>query len=758
MDVMQGKGPSVLIADSASRNAALRLLSRMRAAARSLALMALPALGLLVATFPLPASARQSPASSEQQKEEAGPAVHFTADELRVDTERHVIDAYGHVTLRRGDYVLRADHLRYDERTGQVTADGRVVIIDPDGNRLEVARSVLNADLKAGVVEAARLIFRDGARVAARKVIRDSNGDSRFAQAVYSPCPVCDARPQKKPLWQLKAVRVDHDRRRHRIVFRSATLEIKGVPVAWVPYVSVPDPTVRRARGLLAPDVFSRDELGVVFRLPYYLPLGERADLTVTPLVATHEAPTLALRYRQRFARAALSLEGAVTRSQRPGSDPFTTRPAAGRGYVFARLRVLHGRRWRSDLRVQAASDDTFARLYGFADVDSLTSFYRLAGKGRSWRMQAELLGFQGLHVEDRTGLTPLALPLITFSWRDPETVVGGRLAATVSSLALLRPDGADSFRQSADLSWMRAAVDALGGLWRFDLLARGDLYEVDDGERTDDPLFAGRDGTASRGIALAAVTWRWPWQAFAGGLYQRLEPVVQFVASPARGPEPAIPDEDSRSFALRFDNLFALERAPGRDLFESGPRVVYGLSYELAAGPVTMRAGAGQSYRLARLAGQFLPGTGIARRRSDVVANVSLLLPNDTSLVYDAQFDGHTLKPRRHEIFLDNRLGPLLLRGGYVKIARDLVIPDRGNREELRFSAALQLTRRFALTGGLIDDLLRNRPVEYEAGLRYETGCLELGFTVRKRNTFDRDIKPGTSFIFRFRLRNLGF
>ncbi len=754
-----------MIADSDSRNTAFRPVFSVHAGTRAVAVLALSVLALALVACPARAQAQvPQPLSAvrdrqdQEADEEAETAVHFTADELRVDTERHVIDAYGHVELRRGGYVLRADHLRYDERTGQVTADGRVVIVDPDGNRLAVARSVLDADLKAGVVEAARLIFRDGARVAARKVTRDSNGDSIFEKAVYSPCPVCDARPLEKPLWRLKAVRVEHDRRRHRIVFRSATLEIKGVPVVWLPYVSVPDPTVRRARGFLAPDVFSRDELGVVFKLPYYLPLGEKADLTVTPLIATREAPTLALRYRRRFARAALSVEGAFTRSRRPGPDPFVTRPAAGRGYVFARARLLHGRRWRSDLRLQAASDDTFARLYGFADVDSLTSFYRLAGQGHGWRVQAELMGFQGLHVEDRTGLTPLVLPLITFVWQDPEPVGGGRLAATVSSLALLRTAGADSFRQSARLTWTRERIDGLGGLWRLDFLARGDLYAVADAARIDDPLFAGRDGAASRSAALAAVTWRWPWQSFAGGVYQRVEPIVQFVASPALGPAPAIPDEDSRGFALRFDNLFALERAPGRDLFESGPRLVYGLAYELAAGGVTLRAGAGQSYRFARLAGQFLPGTGIAPRRSDVVANASLLLPAGADLVYDAQFAGDGLKPRRHEIFLANRLGPLLLRGGYVKIKRGLVVPDRGDREELRFSAALQLTRRFALTGGLIDDLARNRPLEYEAGLRYETGCLELGFTLRKRNTFDRDIKPGTSFIFRLRLRNFGF
>ncbi len=724
-----------------------------RAAVLAAVLAGTPLTGTPPGTI-LPALAQTPPAASR----EAGEEVSFSADEVRIDTRQRVIDAYGHVELRHQGYVLTADHLRYDERSGAVQADGRVVILDPDGNRLEVAKSALNADLRAGVVEAARLIFRDGARVAARKVTRDAHGVSSFERAVYSPCPVCDARPGRKPLWELKAARVEHDRARHRIVFHSATLEIKGVPVFWLPFVSVPDPTVKRDRGFLAPDVFSRDELGVVFKLPYYLPLSPSSDLTLTPLIATGEAPTLALRYRQRWQRAALSLEGAGTRSERPGDTLFSTRPAAARGYVLARARVLHGAHWRSDLRLEAASDDTFARLYGFSDADSFTSRYRLAGEAGGLRVSTELLGFQGLHIEDRTGLTALALPLIDLSWQAPGGVLGGRLEAGLNSLSLVRPEGADSFRQSARLAWAREVLDPLGGLWRLDLLARGDLYEVEDAARVDDPLFAGRDGTAARGIGAAAVTWRWPWLSTTGGVTQRIEPVVQFVATPALDPAPAIPDEDSRSFALRYDNLFALERAPGLDLFESGPRVVYALAYALETRVIHFEAAAGQSRRLARLAGQFPDGTGIAGRRSNVVTHALLALPGGTSLVYDGQLDADDLKPKRHEIFLDNRLGPLLLTGGYVKIARDLAIPDRGNREELRFSAALQLTAGFALTGGLIENLQRDQPVEYEAGLRYETGCLEVGFTVRRRNTLDRDIRPGTSFILHLRLRNLGF
>ncbi len=717
-------------------------------------------IALLVAPAALlPASvvARAEEAAGGETAEAAAERIEFAADIVRIDTRDGKVEAFGNVTLAHGGYVLRADHVIYHEDDGEVVAEGHVEIVDPDGNRLLVRRTELDGDLKSGMIDAARLILKDGARMAARRIERDDAGDSRLSHAVYTPCPVCDAEPDRRPLWALKAVRVVHDRKRHRLVFHKAFLELKGVPVLWLPWLSIPDPTVDRARGFLAPDIFSRDELGLVVRLPYYIPLGASADLTLTPMVATRETPAFAARYRQEFARARLRLSGSLTRSERPGPTLFSTRPAAVRGHVFASARILHDRRWSSDLDLNWASDDTYVRLYGFSDADTLASRYRLEGRGDDWRVSARLVGYQGLRIEDVPGLTAQALPWITAEWRAPDRPAGGTLSLSFDSLSLVRTAGADVQRQSARAHWRRRLIAGPGFVWRFDLLARGDLYRVEDAARIDDPAFAGRDGTAARGIALAAATWRWPLAATSGAIYQRVEPILQFVASPALAPRPAIPNEDSRSFALDVGNLFAIDRMPGIDRFESGPRVVYGLRYLFDPGLFRVEASAGQSWRLARLAGQFAAGTGIGRRRSDVVSRILVDLPGAVDLVYDAQFDGRTMRPRRHEIEARLRLARLSLAGGYFRIRRDLATPDRANREELRFEGDFRLSRRLRLTGGLIEDLTSDRPIEYEAGVLYSADCLELGLTVRKRRTFDRDIKPGTSFIFRIRLRNLG-
>ena len=64
-----------------------------------------------------------------------------------------------------------------------------------------------------------------------------------------------------------------YDQTKHKVRFHSATIEVEGVPVAWLPAVSVPDPTVRYASGLLTPEVGNSTKIGYFTRLPVYVAL-----------------------------------------------------------------------------------------------------------------------------------------------------------------------------------------------------------------------------------------------------------------------------------------------------------------------------------------------------------------------------------------------------------------------------------------------------------------------------------------------------
>ena len=51
----------------------------------------------------------------------------------------------------------------------------------------------------------------------------------------------------------MKAARIIHDQGEKMMYFEDARLEFFGQPMAWLPYFSAPDPTVKRKTGVLVP-------------------------------------------------------------------------------------------------------------------------------------------------------------------------------------------------------------------------------------------------------------------------------------------------------------------------------------------------------------------------------------------------------------------------------------------------------------------------------------------------------------------------
>ena len=74
-----------------------------------------------------------------------------------------------------------------------------------------------------------------------------------FNSGVYTACEPCKAHPERPPLWQVRAAKIIENQQTHVVYYEDAWLEVAGVPIAYVPYFSAPDPTVTRQSGLLAP-------------------------------------------------------------------------------------------------------------------------------------------------------------------------------------------------------------------------------------------------------------------------------------------------------------------------------------------------------------------------------------------------------------------------------------------------------------------------------------------------------------------------
>ena len=201
------------------------------------------------------AAAVPSPKSSEEDN----PDIYFAADEVENNQELSIITAIGNVEIIRNNLTLKADKVIYDQKDDIVTAVGNVVLVEKDGNVVFSDYVELTDKMSQGEMKNVKVIMLDKTRVAASTFRRGAKDKKIMTNVVYSPCDVCQG---KNPLWEIKARKVEHNAETQDVNYQNATLEFKGVPVFYTPFLSHPDPTVKRRSGFLFPRIRSNSYLG----------------------------------------------------------------------------------------------------------------------------------------------------------------------------------------------------------------------------------------------------------------------------------------------------------------------------------------------------------------------------------------------------------------------------------------------------------------------------------------------------------------
>src|SRR5207244_11057178 len=192
--------------------------------------------------------------------------------------------------------------------------------------------------MSEGFAKDVRMLLADRSRLAANTGRRTNANRTELRRGVYSPCDICKHDPSAPPAWQLKAREISHDKELQLIEFKDATMEIDGWPVFYSPYISAPDPSVKRASGFLIPSAGGSNTLGFNVTMPYYWVLGPDKDLTLTPRFMSKAGVFLAGDYRERFSNGEFGAIAGVNRSK-VGSGGRGASLGGGRGGA------LHSRR-----------------------------------------------------------------------------------------------------------------------------------------------------------------------------------------------------------------------------------------------------------------------------------------------------------------------------------------------------------------------------------------------------------------------------
>ncbi len=692
-----------------------------------------------------------APTPGETAPGETTPYVLLRADEVIYDEKARLTTAIGAVEIAHGAQVLRADRVTYDETRDLVTATGNVVVLQPTGEVLFADRAEFTDGLKDGVVEGFRMLLTDDSRLAAAGGTRTGGVVTTLNRAVYSPCELCKDDPERAPLWRVRAVRVIHDSDKKDVEYQDAFLEMFGIPVFYTPYLSHPDPSVKRRTGFLAPSYGSNSDFGFVLKTPFFWEIAPNEDVTVTPHFMSDEADVLEANYRRRFANGEVELDGSITqpdRRDRPGTHT--------RGHLFAKGRFDHDDIWRTRFQLQHSSDDTYLRRYGFPmeNERALTSTFTTEGfHGRNYA-QISGYSFQGLRETDDPGQSPLVLPYASYTYTSRPFADGSYLTSDSSLLLITRGEGTDSRRLSLNNGWHLPYTASSGEMYRLSATLQTDLYSA-----SKVATATGTDsGVTGRVFPQIMGEWRYPLVRADANATQIVEPRAAVILAPNGGNPELIPNEDSSNVEFDHTNLFSMNRFGGIDRVENGTRFVYGVNWSLY-GPEggSVETFLGQSYRLRRQA-DFGPASGLEDRLSDIVGQVRASPGSWIDLLYRFRYDPDTNTARRSEAQMT--VGPRDFKLGinYLFLDESGQGVEFGDREELLLSFWTRISQYWSATGHTRRNLAQGGgTLDQRLALIYEDECFIFSIVGTRNFTEDRDVRPTDSLMFQLVFRNLG-
>lgn len=701
-----------------------------------------------------------APAHAQRGRAAPDLPVMLVADELIADEDLGIVSAQGSVEVAQGDWILRADTLTLNRRTSVVTASGGVSLVKPGGEVFFAEFVELTSDLRDGVMRNLRLLLADQSRFAAVTARRADGSRTTMRRATYSPCEPCAENPGRAPMWQIRANRVHHDEARKEIAYDDAWLEIRGVPVAYTPYLAHPDGTEKRKSGFLPPDVATSSRNGTMVATPYYWTLGPSADVTVTPIFLSNDLPLVAGEYRQRFGVGQVVSDASFLRTRQEG-EGFPQ----WRGHLRADGRFDLDDNWRTGFDIARASDKTYIERYRirqrfrFIEQDALTSRAFVEGFQDRGYAVFNAFAFQGLRPEDDPGRTPLALPAAAYSWVGEPGRMGGRFTIDGSAVSIYRDNDVRAQRGTVLAGWALPYTARSGEIYTLSANLQTDAFYTSNAAYGSRNSFQpSENGFNTRTLPQIGLSWRLPVIRRDGPVRTIVEPIAALYAAPNLGSQRDLPNEDSRGLTFDDTNLFRQNRFSGSDRLESGQRLVMGVNTDMI-GERAQRFSLflGQQYRTNQEAA--LPAnSGNETRFSDFVGR-AIAQPHEwLSASYRFQVDNRNRELLRS--IAGFSLGPSALRYGlsHARIDRSIQPTAARSINQLSQTLSTRFDEVWRLTGRIVQSLAEDRGVLVAgATLIYEDDCFLWGVDFTRRNIGRADIPPDTALLFRFGFRNLG-
>ena len=633
--------------------------------------------------------------------------------------------------------VIKADKIEYDLKSETIKTVGKTEISNKSGQKMTLQDSYITkngTDLSGNDIQ---IWLGPHVYVESANVSKENNV-TIAKQASFTACKNCDSLGEA---WEISAKKIKHNLDNHMLYFYNMLFWIYDLPVMWLPYFDIPDPTVKHKTGFLTPNLESTNKMGTQINLPFYLYLSDTHDATITFSYLTSENPLFQLEHR---------LNGAHSEFRTRGSYTYN-REGENRWHIFHDDIIELGENARASIFLNRTSDKTYLQKYGFySEQPYLDSGARLELFGQSGYVVADAHIFQELRSNKQHYSAPAGdiLPNIRGVYQT-QPLFASTYATFMGDVLGISGDGFASQRLIGE-----ARVTSPWTLWggnrvTASVATRYDIYNFYNTVMIDGDTYS---GMKSRFLPSGYLEWGLPLFRPREDWTQVIEPRARVTFMRHIQDSIFAESNDSVGALLSDATLFSSNRFSGLDLWENGTFADYGLRWAaFDSDGQTIETFFGQSYDFTKREATD-PNSGFHNGQSDYVGRIGYNNTKWLNLYSRFRLAQENLKLRHMETNAVIGTSRNFLNVGHIwsKQFYD-VVTQAESIHEVMGGIGFAITNRWAVRWNAIYNLTEEHFQQHSGALYYEHPCYYLSFGYRRDGTKREDYVGTTTFQFRF-------
>lgn len=641
--------------------------------------------------------------------------------------------------------TIKSDVIEYNVKTEEMNAVGNTEVTNKSGQHVKLNSLTMSKNQSSIAANDIELWLGYHVYVRAEEIKRD--GVETIAKdAMFTACDGCD----DYNAWEIFSKKVIHDSDEKMLYFHNASFWVYNdtLPVLWLPYYEMPDPSVKYKTGFLNPSFNSTNGMGLQINVPFYINFSERHDLTTTLSYLTKENPLFQAEHRLNLSHSEFRSVGSFTHNE----------VGENRWHFYNNDKIELGENARAYVYIARTSDKTYLQKYGFYDYQPyLDSGAKLELFGQNSYVVADAHIFQELRQAygNQHSISGNILPNIRGTYQSDPFFKETYLSVSGDILGVSSHDSASQrvIGQASIISpwtiWggnrITASVSTRYDIYNF---YKTPIYEY--GVVNDS-----YSGVKSRFLPSGYLEWGLPLYSIENEWTYIIEPRARLTIMQHSNKDAVFAvNNDSAGRFLSDTTLFSDNRFAGLDVWENGNFIDYGARWAAFNNNHNIEVFLGQTYDFnTESKDKDFNENGFRNGFSDYVGRVAYSRNYfQASSRFRIDRVNVSLSHIENSIYFGKSGYYLTL--GHIWDTQPIDVfstEDQKDTHELSGGIGLPLTKRMRIAGSVIYNVYEHFVQRHGAGIYYEHPCYYFSLEYNRDNTIKSDYIGNTTYRFKF-------